>query len=81
MILAAIIQKYTTGISEYRPRNGSVIIKIPTGKNICMYLLSVMKGKNTAQASIGVKFAGNPIKRAAIRQRSKSQHDFKVSII
>ena len=36
-----------------------------------MYLLLVMKGKNTAQASIGVKFAGNPIKRAAIRQRSK----------
>ena len=28
----------------------------PTGKNIWMYLLPVMKGKKTAQANIGVKF-------------------------
>ena len=32
--LAATIHKYTTGIAEYNPRNASVTIKIPTGKNI-----------------------------------------------
>ena len=34
-----------------------------------------------AVVGIGVKLSGKPIKRATIRQRSKSQHDFKVSII
>jgi hypothetical protein len=40
-----------------------------------------MKGKKTAQASIGVKLAGKPINLAAIRQRTKSQHDFNISFI
>ena len=72
--------KYTTGIAEYNPRNGSVIIIILTGKNIWIYLLLVIKGKKTAQANIGVKLGGKPINLDTIKQRIKRQDDFNISL-
>ena len=46
-----------------------------------MYLLFVIKGQKTAQANIGVKFAGNPTNLARIKQSNNSQQDFKISVI
>ena len=73
------IQKYTTGIEEWKPKKGSVSIKMPIGKNSWIYLLLVIKGRKEATAIIGVKFEGKPIKRLKIRQSIIKADDFKNS--
>ena len=73
------MQKYTTGIEEWKPKKGSVIIKTLTGKNSWIYLLLVKKGRKEAKAIIGVKFEGKPIKRLKIRQNINKADDYKNS--